>query len=170
MMADEAQRRGLVGWLRYAEWYSQGLQLGTSPDPAAHAHRVSGQLATYDPPRREMLATFCTDWVDDDMVARIDAGEGLWSAAEVWRALGRRSEQRGMAGVAEVSYLRALDIARQQGAKAWELRAALDLASLWAGMNRALQAMQLLDDICATPGSLDLRHARALRKEIGRHS
>lgn len=170
MMTDEAQRRGLVGWLRYAEWYSQGLQLGTSPDPAAHVRRVSGQLATYDPPRREMLATFCTDWVDDGMVARIDAGEGLWSAAEVWRALGRRSERRGMAGEAEASYLRALDTARQQGAKAWELRATLDLASLWAGTDRAPQATQLLDDICATPGGLDLRQARALRKEISRHS
>jgi predicted ATPase/DNA-binding winged helix-turn-helix (wHTH) protein len=172
MMTDQAQRKGLVGWLRYAEWFCQGLQLHTSTDRDSHIREVSRLLASYDPPRREMLATFCPDWVDNDMIARIDAGEGLWSAAEVWRALGLRSEKGGMAADAETSYLRALDIARQQGARAWELRAALDLARLWTGMGRTPQAAQLLDDICALASSSgpDLMQARALRQALGGHA
>jgi predicted ATPase/DNA-binding winged helix-turn-helix (wHTH) protein len=171
VLRDTAQRRGL-GWLRYADWYFQGLQLGTAQDPALHVSEVSDQFASYDAPRREMLVTFCADWVDDGMVARLSRGEGLWSAAEVWRALGRQSELRGVTDEAESFYLRALETSRQQGARSWELRAALSLARLWAGMDRAPQATQLLDDICAlaTPGGLDLMQARALREEIGRHS
>src|SRR5690606_40165059 len=28
MMTEEARRKGLVGWSRYAEWFSQGLKTG----------------------------------------------------------------------------------------------------------------------------------------------
>jgi len=118
-----------------------------------------------------MLVTFCTDWVDDGMVARLSRGEGLWSAAEVWRALGRKSELRGMTDEAEGFYLRALETSRQQGAKAWELRAGLSLARMWAHLDRPQQALQLLEQMCANaPDQVDpaITQACGLRDEITR--
>ena len=168
MMRDEAQRKGLVGWLRHPDGYDQGLQLGTVPEPALHVREVSGKFAAYDAPRREMLVTFCAEWVDDGMVARLSRGEGLWSASEVWRALGRQREQRGMTD-AEGFYLRALETARQQGAKSWEVRAALNLARLWADLGRPQEALQLLEQTCANaPDQVDpmIVQARVLGDQI----
>ena len=50
-----------------------------------------------------------------------------------------RDEQR-----AEASFRRALDIARVQEAKSWELRAATSLARLWAEQRRRGEARELL--------------------------
>ncbi|MFS2162603.1 ATP-binding protein [Variovorax sp. Varisp62] len=124
LMTDEAQRKGLVGWLRYAEWFSQGLQLSIAPDRGRYVREVASQLATYDAPHREMLATFCIDWVDDEMIERVSRGESPWVAAEVWRAAGWRAEQNAAADEAEAFYQRASETARRQGAVAWERRAA----------------------------------------------
>jgi predicted ATPase/DNA-binding winged helix-turn-helix (wHTH) protein len=151
LMKEEAQRKGLLGWLRYAEWFCQALQLDNLPERSRHIREVSEQFAGYDAPRREMLVTFCADWVDDGMIARLERGEGLWSAAEVWRAVGCRSERRGMTDEAEVFYLRAIDTARQQGAMNWELRAAQSLANMWAILGYDARAEQLLDATRARP-------------------
>ncbi|MET3383226.1 ATP-binding protein [Variovorax paradoxus] len=124
LMTDEAQRKGLVGWLRYAEWFSQGLQLGIAPDRDLYVREVAGQLATYDAPHREMLATFCVDWVDDEMIERVSRGGSPWVAAEVWRAAGWRAAHNAAPDEAEVFYLRAIETARRQGAVAWEQRVA----------------------------------------------
>src|SRR5690606_11608086 len=171
MMMEEAHRNGLVGWLRYAEWFSQGLKAETAPDDSAYIREVSDQFASYDAPRREMLTTFCTDWVDDEMIARLSRGEGLWSAAEVWRAAGWRSEQRARVDEAEDFYQRALETSRQQGAKAWELRAARSLARLWVARGQPEQAMQLLEKACQSvpdSSSLAVASARRLYEEIKR--
>ncbi|SDZ30712.1 Predicted ATPase [Variovorax sp. YR634] len=140
LMMEEAQRRGLLGWLRYAEWFQQGLQIATAEDRHPLVREVSARFAAYDAPRREMLVTFCPDWFDDQLIERLAQGEGLWCAAEVWRAAGWRSERRGMTDEAEGFYLRAIETARQQGAKGWELRAARSLASMRAGLNPEQQA------------------------------
>jgi tetratricopeptide (TPR) repeat protein len=105
------------------------------------------------------------------MVARLSLGEGLWSAAEVWRALGRKSELRGMTDEAEGFYLRALETSRQQDAKAWELRASLSLARMWAHLDRPQQALQLLEQTCANApdqGDPAITQACGLRDEIAR--
>lgn len=172
MMIEEAQRKGLVTWLRYAESYLQGLQIVRADDAEPHIRQVSERFAAYDAPRKEMLLTFCSSWVDDEMVLRLEGGEGLWCAAEVWRAVGARSERAGSILEAEGFYLRALEAARQQGAGGWELRAASSLASLWSGMGQRSQAIKLLDDVLEHP--LFEGHCRAtvlareLRNEIAR--
>jgi predicted ATPase/DNA-binding winged helix-turn-helix (wHTH) protein len=148
LMMDEAQRKGLVGWQRYAEWFSQALQLHSAQDRDPCIREVAGRLSTYDAPHREMLATFCTDWIDDDLIARASRGHSPWVDAEVWRAAGWRAEQRAKTGEAQDFYLRALETARQQGAIAWELRAALSLAALWTKQGQPAQAATLLDATC----------------------
>lgn len=115
--------------------------------------------------------TFSTDWIDDAMIARVVAREGLWSAAEVWRAAGQRSEQAGKLDEAEQFYRRALETAREQDAKAWAQRAALSLADMWSRHGQPQQAMQLLDETFGHAavsgiGNPAIAQAEALRKEI----
>jgi len=71
---------------------------------------------------------------------------------------------------AEDSYRRALAVARQQSAKFWELRAALDLARLWRDQGRRTEARDLLAPIYGwfTEGfdTLDLKEAKALLEQL----
>lgn len=163
-----AQLKCLEGWYRYAQWFDQGLQLRMAADKELHARRVRQQLATYDAPCKEMLVTFCTEWLDDQVIARVANGEGLWCAAEVWRAAGWREERRNRPVEAEQFYLRAIDIAQRQAALSWELRAAGNLARLLRRLDQDDRAIVLLTDVCeraARAGSdtRELEEARALR-------
>jgi predicted ATPase len=67
---------------------------------------------------------------------------------------------------AEGCFYRALEIARQQSARAFELRAATSLARLWAGQGKRAQARDLLAPVYGwfTEGfeTQDLKDARAL--------
>ncbi|WP_395397524.1 winged helix-turn-helix domain-containing protein [Novosphingobium sp. BL-8A] len=64
-----------------------------------------------------------------------------------------------------------LELSRQQGARAWELRAALDIARLRAGQGRSADAAALLREVLAgfTEGfdTVDLREADQLLKALG---
>jgi len=64
----------------------------------------------------------------------------------------------------------ALALARQQGARAWELKAGIDLATLFAATERRAEAVALLDTICsggATNGeTADARRAHQLRESL----
>jgi predicted ATPase len=70
----------------------------------------------------------------------------------------------------EVHYQRALEIARQQSAKSWELRAAMSLTRLWRDQGKRQQAHDLLAPVYGwfTEGfdTLDLKEARALLNEL----
>ena len=60
-----------------------------------------------------------------------DTGE-RWYEAELHRLRGDHRAGRGTAETAEAHLsARAIDVARAQGAKLWELRATVDLATLW---------------------------------------
>jgi predicted ATPase len=71
---------------------------------------------------------------------------------------------------AEMSFHRALEIARQQQANSWELRAATSLARLWGERGRRAEALQLLAPVYGwfTEGfdTADLKEAKALLAEL----
>jgi class 3 adenylate cyclase/predicted ATPase len=71
---------------------------------------------------------------------------------------------------AEACFLKAIDIARQQQAKSWELRATTSLARLWQQQGRQKDAHQMLADIYHwfTEGfdTKDLQEAKALLNEL----
>jgi predicted ATPase len=71
---------------------------------------------------------------------------------------------------AEMSFHRALEIAEQQQAKSWELRAATSLARLWGERGRRAEALQLLAPVYGwfTEGfdTADLKEAKALLVEL----
>jgi predicted ATPase len=71
---------------------------------------------------------------------------------------------------AEACFRQALDAARRQQAKSWELRAAMSLSRLWQGQDKRAEARQLLAGIYGwfTEGfdTADLREAKALFEEL----
>ncbi|MBV8090394.1 MAG: adenylate cyclase, partial [Alphaproteobacteria bacterium] len=93
-----------------------------------------------------------------------------WFAAELNRHRGRLLQGQGYFDAAEKFYLRALGIAGEQGARLWELRAAMSLARLRRKQNRRAEARDLLAPVYdwftegfATP---DLKEAKALLDDL----
>ena len=108
-----------------------------------------------------------------EAVARVEATEERWWAAEVSRLQGALLFQRPVpeVGQAEACFRQALDVARRQQARMLELRAALSLAQLWQGQGQRAAAQQLLAEIYRwfTEGfdTVDLQEAKALLEELG---
>ena len=75
------------------------------------------------------------------------------------------------AAKAEAYFMRALEVARQQQAKSWELRAAMSMARLWRDQGKREEARDLLAPVYGwfTEGfdTLDLKEARGLLEELG---
>ena len=67
-----------------------------------------------------------------------------WALAEVHRLRGQVLLKMNNRAEAEDSFHRALEIARRQSAKFWELRAAIDLARFWCEHDKRDEARQLL--------------------------
>jgi len=71
---------------------------------------------------------------------------------------------------AEACFLKGIDIARQQQAKSWELRAATSLARLWQQQGKRQEAHRLLSEVYNwfTEGfdTKDLQEAKALLEEL----
>ena len=93
-------------------------------------------------------------------------------AAEVYRLEGSLMLQRAApdASAAERCFHQAVAVAREQGARSFELRAATSLAELWQQQGKADEARRLLGDIYGwfTEGfeTTDLRRAKALLDEL----
>ena len=71
---------------------------------------------------------------------------------------------------AELCFLKAIEIARKQQVKSWELRAVMSLARLWLSQGKKDEARQLLAEIYGwfTEGfdTKDLQEAKALLEEL----
>ena len=171
MMMDEARCKGLAGWHRYAQWFHQGLQLSMADDRSLYVREVIEQLATYDAPRKEMLLTFCVDWLDDEIITRVSHGEGLWCASEVWRAVGWRNEQRGMTSEARPSTCAPSKLPGSKGRSTGNCARPSALQSLWARLDRVGRAVTLLDDLSGRAAAIgndrpELAQLRALRTQL----
>lgn len=101
-----------------------------------------------------------------------ETGEQYWNA-EFHRLKGEFLQaQGGRVNEIELCFQEALTIARQQGAKSLELRAAISLARLWQQQGKGDEARSLLAEIYGwfTEGfdTADLQEARALLAELDR--
>ena len=108
--------------------------------------------------------------VDEGMAASREHNERWWDA-ELHRVRGELLLAGGAdEDEAEAAYLRALEIARTQQARALELRAATSLARLWRTQGRADDARLLLQNLYSwfTEGldTMDLLEAKALLDEL----
>ena len=74
------------------------------------------------------------------------------------------------AASAETHFNHALELARRQQTKSWELRAAMSLARLWRDQGKVQQARELLAPVYGwfTEGhnTRDLKEAKALLEEL----
>ena len=102
----------------------------------------------------------------------IEATKERWCEAEVDRIAGEiaRKSPEPDAAKAEAYFERALEVARKQQAKSWELRAAMSLARLWRDQGKVQQARELLAPVYGwfTEGfdTRDLKEAKALLEEL----
>ena len=138
-----------------------GTKLGQAPVLAqlAEVYWRTGQTAAGLQALTEALAVMDT------------TGERWW-AAETYRLKGELLLQQGVldASGAETCFQHAIDIARQQHAKSWELRAATSLARLWQDQGKRAEARKLLAPVYNwfTEGfdTADLQEAKAVLEEL----
>ena len=109
--------------------------------------------------------------LDEQIVFVEETGE-LWCAAGLHRLRGQlllKGTVPDFAG-AQAEFLKAIDIARGQSAKLWELRAAVSLARLWRDQGRHAEARDLLAPVYGwfTEGFdvSDLKNAKGLLNEL----
>ncbi len=102
----------------------------------------------------------------DEALQIVERTRERWFAAELNRHKGQLLLRQGQSDAAEKLYRKALTIAEEQGAKLWELRAAMSLARLRRDQNRHADARTVLSPVYswftegfATP---DLKDAKAL--------
>ena len=110
-----------------------------------------------------------------DALARVEHTGERYYAAELHRLTGElltMAHDGGQmaASTPEACFQKALDIARQQQAKSWELRAAMSLARLWQQHGKCEEARELLASIYSwfTEGfdTADLQEANTLLQEL----
>ena len=101
-----------------------------------------------------------------------DTTKERWWDAEVNRIAGEIAIESPEPDTSKAQeyFQRALEVARQQQAKSWELRAAMSMARLWRDQGRPQQARELLAPVYGwfTEGfdTRDLKEAKALLEEL----
>ena len=107
----------------------------------------------------------------DDALEIVARTGVCWLTAELSGHKARLLQRQGHAEAAEELLRQTLSIAEEQGAKLWELRAAVSLAQLQRDQGRRAEARELLAPVYGwfsegfdTP---DLKEARALLDELG---
>jgi predicted ATPase/DNA-binding winged helix-turn-helix (wHTH) protein len=101
-----------------------------------------------------------------------EVGDALWSLPEVLRVKAELllwHDAHGAADAAEAELFRSIDLARQQSALSWELRAVTSLGRLWGRCGHVARARDLVAAVCDrfTEGfaTSDLMKARRLIAE-----
>jgi predicted ATPase len=144
-----ALRSGLAAYraTRAESWVTNYIAL------LAEAYEIAGQVD-------DALAQF------DHALQVVERTGQRWFAAELNRHKGQLLLRQGHAEAAEELYRRALRIAEEQGAKLWELRAAVSLARLRRDQGHRAEAHALLSPVYGwfTQGfdTADLKDAKAL--------
>lgn len=144
-------------WIAWGHTYCKVLALRGHDVEALRARL--GDTERPNEMQSDMLCTLAPELAGADAMARAEAGMVGWCAPEVLRVQGERS-------ASEPLLQRALALARSQGARAWELRAAASLATQWRSAGRPGPAQALLRDALAgVPeghGCADVRRVAAL--------
>jgi predicted ATPase len=99
-----------------------------------------------------------------------ESGE-VWWLPEILRVRGHiMLEEADGAGAAEADFHSSLALAREQGAKVWQLRTSISLARLWQGQGKRKEALDLVAAIYNqfTEGYdiADMMDAKALLEEL----
>ncbi|KAB0495580.1 ATP-binding protein [Pseudomonas vancouverensis] len=140
LLLEQAQKHSVPLFYAWAQHYAQvigGCETPSIKRPAA------GLI-------KEIMVTLDGGPADDALLERAQNGAAGWSTAEILRARARALLQEDCpvkTATAETVLLRALQVAKTQGALAFELRSATSLAQLWQRQGRYRQALELLTPI-----------------------
>jgi predicted ATPase/DNA-binding winged helix-turn-helix (wHTH) protein len=167
LILEHSRRCSLPHWHFWGEGFAiaqrlleDGIDAGDPAIPALHQSPYCGDLQV------DVMATLHPRLLSARAIARADAGQAGWSCAEVLRSWGESLRRGGSPEQAGQLFQRALGIAREQGAAAWELRAAISLARLRQAQGRAGEALAPLQAAYASFSegfeTRDLRLAREL--------
>jgi predicted ATPase/class 3 adenylate cyclase len=146
---------GIVAWRSHGA--TQWIPLYLSCLATAHA-----QLGQFDDAWR------CIN----EALNAVESTKERWWEAEVHRAAGEVALMHSHSDVskAEAYFERALEVARQQQAKSWELRASMSMARLWRDQGKRDEARELLAPVYGwfTEGfdTRDLKEAKGLLEEL----
>jgi predicted ATPase/DNA-binding winged helix-turn-helix (wHTH) protein len=117
----------------------------------------------------DCIASVADRWHHAVSLDRVAAGACGWCAPEILRKHGEYLLLRADAAAGEAAereFRRAMDLARRQGALAWELRGAMSLARSWIGQGRFAEARELVAPLYGRFDegleTADLRAARAI--------
>jgi tetratricopeptide (TPR) repeat protein len=140
LLLEQAQKHSVLLFYTWARHYAQVIDR-----TEAHLPLQPGVGLIKD-----IMVTLDSGFVDDALLQRADTGTAGWSTAEVLRAradalLAENCPLKTEA--AEAVLIRALNVAKHQGALAWELRSATSLAQLWQRQGLYQQAHELLAPI-----------------------
>lgn len=167
LMFDVSLRHAVPLFTGWAQHYAGALRYEGLPPPEAPAPGLV----------RDIVMTLAAQWPSAGAAPLIRASTGAvgWCAAEQLRNEACQLLQGGgqeACAAAEGLLLRALTLARRQGALAWELRSATTLAELWGEQGREARALELLEPLCGPSGDAaegpDLRTARACLARLAR--
>ena len=119
------------------------------------------------------IRQFTTAWTNiGEAMTAVETTKENWYEAEINRVAGEIALLGTEPDVAkaEAYFARALEVARQQQAKAWELRAAMSMARLLCAQGNLGHARDILAPVYGsfTQGfdTLDLREAKLLLEEL----
>jgi predicted ATPase len=172
-LAEVSKLHIFARWHRLALCYQRSVALLTNSADASK----NELLVQADPIgllQRDMLSTISEYWVDAAIIRRAERGLCGWCTSEILRVGGITIQREGVGGAvaaAESRFRAALQIARDQGALAYELRNALSLSRLLMQQGRLSQARIELSTVFERfqegHGTADLRTARTLLTELG---
>jgi predicted ATPase len=121
----------------------------------------------------DLLSTLSEEFVTSEVVSRAELGLSVWCAAEALRAkaeLVLKDAGPDRMICADALFRRSLELARTQGARAWELRTATSWARFHHNQKRSAEAYELLAPVLDrfTEGfaTADFLAASALRAEL----
>ena len=102
----------------------------------------------------------------DEALTVVEKNGERYYEAELYRMKGEWAQQQSRSADTEECFLKAIEIAQEQQAKFWELRATTSLGRLWQNQGRGAEARARLQDIydwfSEGGGTPDMKDARAL--------
>lgn len=141
-MERAAAEQGLGYWICWARMYAFILETrstGAAPD----APVTLPSTLIHNAHHADHLATLCLS-DHPRALARVEAGLIGWNAPEVLRCRAEWALAMGVGVDAEAQLVQAIELARQQAAPGWELRAATSLARLRRTKGRTCEALNVL--------------------------
>ena len=164
LLAEQANTYTLGFWANWAACFTTLLR-----DRDCAADAIPGLTDTL---QLETFATLGQHLLTPEVVTRADGGLCGWCLPEIRRVQGEWLLREGSEAAAESLFLEAAELARAQGALAWELRAAISLGRLRKSQKRADEIRDPLERLLArfapgtAPSDLDEAHVLLKKREI----